>query len=204
MAVNFQGTAGGVLGLTNAAAGTVYYGVIPGRVGTITRVLQFQVQSATTANSVYWMRPIGRANTSQAQTTSDSSVVLDADPSPTGNTIAAGDQCILAFADGTYQRMQVNTSGWNSTTKTLTFTATLPAAVSKGAKFWMFGVYNDTDPATNAVFPQFITTANTTTTYQMLAGGIRGVQTQDPLLIYCPNATNATNTNFVEYTHTAE
>lgn len=202
--LNFNAVAGNILGKTNAAADTAYYAVIPGKLQTFTRVASFQLTSGNTANNGYWMRPIGRASTTVAATTSDSSVTLDSDPSPTGNTIAAGDQVVIAHSDGTYRRSQVNTSGWNGTTKVLTFTGTLPAAVAAGAKVFNFGVYTDTDPANGLAHPIVNTTANTTSTWNFQAGGIKGHQAQDPILFYCPNATNATILNFAEYGYTIE
>ncbi len=201
------GFGGGVIGLTNATAGTVWYAVIPANPRAVTAVVGFSYTNGNTANSIYGMRPIGRANVVNAQTTSDSSVVLDADPSPSGNTIAAGDQCVIKYSDGTYRRTQVNTAGWNGTTKVLTFTAVLPAAVSAGAKFFMFGVFTDTDPLTGSAFPLFPTVASVSDapSYRSFtAAGLRGAQAGDPLLIYCPNATAATLLNWTEYIFTIE
>lgn len=199
-----MGFSGNVLGRSNAAAGTAYYGVVPGRPNIFTGVASFTVTSGNTANDVFFLRPLGRANVTVAATTSDSSLTLDADPSPSGNTIAAGDQVVIAHSDGTYRRAQVNTSGWNSTTKVVTFTGTLAANVAAGAKVWNFGVHTDTDPVLGTVHPIFPSTANATRTYSWSASGIRGHQAGDPLLFYCPNATNATTVDAVEYARTIE
>lgn len=195
---------GGVIGLANAAAGTAYYSVIPGRTGAFARLCSFNWTSGNTANSIYGMRPIGRTTTTAAATTSDASVTLAADPSPSGNTIAAGDQVVIAHSDGTYRRAQVNTSGWNSSTKVLTFTANLAANVASGAKVFMFGVYTDTDPVTGNAFPIFPTVANTTYQNNFVAAGFCGAAAADPLMLYCPNATNATTINNSEFCFTRE
>lgn len=199
-----QGYSGNVLGRSNATAGTAYYGVVPGASLRFTGVASFVVTSGNTANDVYFMRPLGRANVTVAATTSDSSLTLDADPSPSGNTIAAGDQVVVQHSDGTYRRAQVNTSGWNSTTKVVTFTGTLGANVAVGAKVWNFGVNTDTDPILGTAHPIFPSTVNATRTYSWAASGIRGHQQGDPLLFYCANATNATSVDSVEYARTLE
>lgn len=206
MACNYNSFGGNLIGRTNAAAGTVYYAVIPGTPktkGGFTRVVSFQLTSGATANHGYWMRAIGRANSTLAYTTSDSAIVLDADPSATGNTIAAGDQVVIEHSDGTYRRSQVNTSGWNSGTKTLTFTTTLPAAVAKGARVWNFGIFTDTDTTTGVVHPIVNTTANTTSTWNF-QGGVRAHQPGEPILFYCPNATDATVLNYAEFANTVD
>ena len=73
-----MGFSGNVLGRSNAAAGTAYYGVVPGRANAFTGVASFTVTSGNTANDVYFLRPLGRANVTVAATTSDSALTLDA------------------------------------------------------------------------------------------------------------------------------
>jgi len=199
-----NGFAGNVLGRANAAADTAFYAVVPGRRSKWTGVAQFSVTSGNTANLVYWMRPLGRANVAAAANTSVATLTLDADPSPSGNTIAAGDQVIVEHSDGTYRRNQVNTSGWNGTTKVVTFTANLAANVALGAKVFNMGIYSDTDPVFGVANPSFPTTANATVTYTFAASGIRGTAKGDPVMFYCPNATNATVLNYAEYANTVE
>lgn len=199
-----NGYAGGMIGLTNAAAATAYYAVVPGRRSKFTAVAQFKVTSGNTANAVYWLRPIGRSNTAAAANTSVQEITLASDPSATGNTIAAGDQVVIEHSDGTYRRAQVNTAGWNGTTKVLTFTANLAANVSAGAKVFNMGIYTDTDPATGTAHPRMPTTANASVTYTFSASGIRGANKGDPVLFYCPNATNATDLEYIEYVNVVE
>jgi len=50
----------------------------------------------------------------------------------------------------------------------------------------------------------FTPVVNTTATTQIGGVGFRGAQKGDPLLVYNPNATNATNTNFIAFAHTVE
>lgn len=203
MATNIPCYGGSTTGAFSATAGTVYYGLIPPRLDGFTRIVGLEYTCSTTVNPFTIMRPIGWANITQAQTTSDSTVTLDVDPSPTGNTIAAGDQVVLGpCTDGTYRRAQVNTSGWNSTTKVLTFTGTLPAAVNTSTKFFMLGVSGDTDPNTGVAFPAWNPTASTTATKEFLVP-YRTHRRGDPFLIYCPNATAATNLNQVYHASSA-
>ncbi len=196
---------GNVLGKANAAADTVWYAVVPGRRNRFTAVSLINYTAGNTANAFYVMRPLGRANVVSAAAANVAVLTLDADPSPTGNTIAAGDQCVVESADGTYRRAQVNTAGWCSTTKVVTFTTNNAAAVSAGAKFFNMGIFTDTDPVDGLAHPLLPTAANTTASHGPFAvSGIRGRNAGDPLLIYNPNATNATNMNYAEYANTVE
>jgi len=205
MAVNINGFGGGVLGKTNAAADTVWYGVIPGRANAYARLLSWQYTAGNTANLFTMLRPIGRTTVAAAAITNVAVITVAADPSPSGNTIAAGDQVVLGpCTDGTYRRAQVNTSGWNSSALTLTFTANLAANVNTATKVFNFGIPSDTDPISGAAFPTFLPTANTTATVDLGGVGFVGAQKGDPLLIYSPNATNATNLNNAAYAHTIE
>lgn len=203
MALSQIAYGGNTLGRANAAADTAFYAVVPGLADNFTAVASFAMTSGNTANDGVWMRPIGRANVATA-VTSGADVVLDADPSASGNTIAAGDQCVLKHTDGTYRRYQVNTAGWNSTTKTVTFTANVAANVATGANFWNFGINTDTDPVHAAAHPRFASVANTQRVYTFQGAGVRGNAKGDPLLFYCPNATNATVLDYAEYVRSIE
>lgn len=194
-----NGFGGNVLGSKTEAANTVIYAVVPGVRRKYTAVCSFQINNGNTANAGYWLRPLGRASTSAAANTSVAALALDADPSPDGNTIAAGDQVVVEHADGTYRRYQVNTSGWASNTNTVTFTGNLAANTSAGAKVFNMGVFTDTDPVLGTVHPKFPAGANTNTTYTFTAAGIRGHQKGDPLLFYSPNADNASTLQYAEY-----
>jgi hypothetical protein len=71
----------------------------------------------------------------------------------------------------------------------------------------MFGVFTDTDPATGSAFPLFVTTANTTTNYPANSNPCF-LQTSsrigEPLLVYNPNATDATAINQIQYAYSLE
>jgi hypothetical protein len=205
MAFNVNGFAASAIGKTNAAADTVYYGVIPGNPAGFAHIVGGQYTAGNTANSYTIMRPIGRSLVATAALSNVAVLTLATDPSPTGNTIAAGDQVVIGPAtDGTYFRAQVNTSGWCSTTKVLTFTANLTAAVNTSAKVYMFGIASDTDPVTGVAFPVIGTVANTTTALPNEGGGFKTAQKGDPMMIYSPNATNATNLNYAAYGYTVD
>jgi len=109
MPINQAGFGGGLVGKTNAAAGTVYYAVIPGNPNGFARVTDFQYTCGATANDFTFLRPIGRANAAAASLNNVATITLDADPHPSGNNIAAGDQVVFLATDGVYYRGQVNT-----------------------------------------------------------------------------------------------
>lgn len=196
---------GGIIGKANAAAGTVYYAVIPGQANGYARVASLGYTSGATANSFFGMRPIGRSNITQAQTTSDSTLTLVSDPSAPGNTIAAGDQVVYGpCVDGTFRRAQVNTSGWNGTSKVLTFTAALAANVNTTCKVYNFGINTDTNPTDSLAHPELPVVASSTNVISLPNAGFAGYAKGDPLLIYNPNATAATNLNYGEFCYTVE
>lgn len=197
----YQCFGGGILGKASAAADTVYYAVVPGDPRGFTRIGGFQYNCGNTANNFTFLRPIGRTTVAVAAT-SGSTLTLTADPSPSGNTIAAGDQVVIKYADGTYRRSQV--SAWNGTTKVVTLTANIAANIDALAKFWMFGVAADTDPTTGLAFPVYTPTVNTVANVEFYGGGVVGGQAGDPLLIYNPNATAATTLNHAGYGYTIQ
>lgn len=196
--VTLDGSTANMLGKTTAGAGTPWFAVVPGSPFLVTRLLALQVNNGATNNGVYLMRPLASATVNTAQNAADTTVVLDRDPSPSGNTIASGDQVVLLFADGTYRRVVV--SSWSASTLTLTVGA-LPAAISAGTTLWNFGVYTDTEPGTGAAFPLLNTPTSVVTTYTFEAGFAGAAA--EPLLLYSPNATNATDLNYAEYARTA-
>lgn len=203
MALTYNAFGGNLLGLTNAAADTVYYGVIPGNTRAYARVAGFNWTAGNTANSFYGMRPIGRANIASASNSSVNTVTLDANPSASGNNLAAGDQMVYGpCVDGIYYRGQV--SAFNATSLVVTFTANVSANVTTNTKVFNYGIFSDTDPTTGTAHPRFITTANTSGNFTFGPAGLSGHAKGDPLLIYSPNATNATNLNWLEYAFTIE
>ncbi len=204
-------------GKSNAAANTVVYTLIPGgstwRAGSLwngdgrsqcyTGLIMFQATSLSTANSIYVMRAIGRTTTTTtAAADTVAALTLAADPSPSGNTIAALDQVIYEDTSGVFRQNTVNTSGWNATTKVVTFTANVAGAVTNGTRVWMMGVFTDTDPLTGLAFPLLATTANTTTSYPAVFSGAflqTSAYVGEPLVLYNPNSTDATSVNFTQY-----
>lgn len=205
-----------LIGKQNATAGTVVYTIIPGgssyasdgRKSCFTGLVAYQATSLSTANSIYIMRAIGRTTTTTtAAANTVAALTLAADPSPSGNTIAAGDQVVLEGTDGVMYRNQVNTAGWCSTTKVVTFTANVVPAVTNGSKVYMMGVFTDTDPTSGVAFPLFATTANTTTTFPNVSNGAflqTSTKIGEPLLVYNPNATDATSINYLQYAYSQQ
>ncbi len=205
-----------LIGKQNAAANTVVYTIIPGgssyatdgRKSAFTGLVAFQATSLSTANSLYVMRAIGRTTTTTtAAADTVAAITLAADPSPAGNTIAAGDQVIYEDTTGVFRRNQVNTSGWNATTLVVTFTANLAGAVTNGSKVYMCGVFTDTDPTSGVAFPFVATTANTTTTYPNVNNSCflqTGARIGEPLLLYNPNSTDASSINYIQYAYSQQ
>ncbi len=200
-------------GKQNATAGTVVYTIIPGgssyatdgRKSAFTGLVAFQATNLSTANSIYIMRAIGRTTTTTtAAADTVAALTLAADPSPSGNTIAAGDQVVYEDTSGVFRRNQVNTSGWNATTLVVTFTANVAGAVTNGTKVYMMGVFTDTDPLTGVAFPLVSQAANTTTTFPAVSNFCflqTSARIGEPLLMYNPNATDATSINTLQYAY---
>lgn len=183
------------IGRATDTAGTPWFAVVPGHAGYYTWITALQVKSGATNNGLYVMRALAGATVLSAQAAGDTTLVLDANPSPDGNTIASGDEVVYLASDGTYRRTTV--SSWNGSTLTLTVGA-LPAAVAADSPMWNFGVYTDTEPATSLAFPLVDTPVSVTTPYAFV-GGFGGWGAGEPLLVYCPNATNQTVLNYLEY-----
>ncbi len=201
MSVQFSGNTGNTVGKKTAAANTPWYAVVPGQTNLVTRLLGLQVKSAgATVNGIYVMRPLGYATVETAQAATDTTLVLDRDPSSSGNTIANLDQVLYEASDGTTRQVQV--SAWTAATLTLTVAA-LPAAVSAGALMFFMGVYTDTEPDTSLAFPLIDTPASATTTYDWSGwGGFATWNTSEPILLYCPNATDVTTLNYAGFART--
>lgn len=187
-----------MIGRTLATAGTAWYAVVPGSPSLVTRLTALQIDNGATNNGLYLMRPLASATVQQAEAAAATTVTLDRDPSPSGNTISSGDQVVLLFADGTYRKVTV--SSWSPSTLVLTVGA-LPAAIAAGTTLWNFGIFSDTEPGTSLPFPLLDTPTSAVKDYPFGAG-FAGAAGQ-PLLIYCPNATNQTKLNYAEYARTA-
>lgn len=191
---------GDMLGLTAAPAGTPWYALVPGAVNLRARIARIQIDNGATANPLYLMRPINPepVQFTDAFGTGVDTVTLSRDPSPPGNTIAAGDQCIIQCSDGTYRQVQV--AAWTAASLSLQFTANLPAAVVARANLFNLGVHTDTDPRTTKAFPKLEPAINGVSEVGFGVGF--GGRPGDPLLVYCPNATDQTVMNFAEYAYT--
>lgn len=198
MSVQLQAVGGDLIGRTLATAGTAWYAVVPGSPGLVTRLISAQIDNGATDNGLYLMRPLASSIVQQAQAAADTTIILTSDPSPSGNTIASGDQVVLLFADGTYRRVTV--SSWSASTLTLTV-GSLPAAISAGTTLWNLGIFSDTEPVTSLPFPLLDTPVSVVKDYP-LSVGFAGTAGQ-PLMLYCPNATNQTKLNNAEYARTS-
>jgi len=208
MPVQVMAFGGGLVGQRTASANTPWVVPIPpyvtpaGGYTSFTRLVAMSVTNGTTANPVYFMRPIGRTTTTAAASQGATALTLAADPGPAGNGIAGGDYVTVALSNGTFHTAIV--SSWNADTKVLTLMAPLPANVLAGARVWDFGIYTDTDPVTGVAHPMFPVAASTTGVFSAAGGGFVGAVAGDPLLLFNPNATNASTHNFSEYVYTRE
>lgn len=196
--INFTPAGGNGIGGKSAAVGTPWYAVVPGRANFFTRLAAVEYHSAgATENGIYVMRPIGQATVLQGENSGATSVILNADPSAAGNAISNGDQVVLLASDGTYRQTNA-TAGLTGFTLPV---AALPAAISAQTTLWNFGIFSDTEPNTSLVFPKVHTQASGVYLRELLVG-YAGWLTGQPLLLYCPNATHATNLLNAEYAHT--
>lgn len=182
------------LGRATENAGTVINRLVPAQKQGKAIVTALKHTDGGTAHLVTALRPIGEANLAAAAATGQAAVVLDADPSPSGNTIASGDYCVIHFsADDTQRVAKVST--WTSASKTLTFDANIPVAGAIGDKLWMMGVATDTDPATGNAHPRFQSN-------QALEGAIAAtIKAYQPILVQIDNGTTAGTTNYVQYAY---
>lgn len=203
MSVNYESLGGDVIGSATAAAGTGFYGLVPGYWKGMTRVSSFSYTTGNTAHNVTFMRPIGRTTLAADVVANTNTVTLAADPGVSGNLLAANDQLVICYRAntsdliGTYSRHTV--SAFNATTLVATLTPNTPAAGVSGSKVWNFGISSDTDPATGAAHPYITVAATTTSNPNFNGGGVSGHQYQDPILVYSANATGAGTLNYVEY-----
>lgn len=181
------------LGAKTANAGTRINNVIPPHPQGVTRVTSIDYGDTGTAHVITGMRPLGRTKLREAAAASQATLKLKADPSPSGNTIAASDLVLIRQDDGTLLLGTVDTGGWASSTLTVTLAASLTTAISAGADVWFMGVAGDTDPKTGTVFPSVTSGASTGTTSwsDSLAGVFMGGDRDEPLILSSANGTNA-------------
>jgi hypothetical protein len=205
--MDFGAIGGSVIGSQTAAAGTAFYGLVPGNPDGRTRVTSFSYTASNTAHTVTALRPIGRTTLAAACVVNTNTVTLAADPGPSGNGIAANDQIVIHYRAntndrvGTYGRHTV--SAWNATTKVATISPNTTAASISGTKVFDFGIFSDTDPVTGAAHPGFPTNGNTVPlTYTFPGAGIAAHQYHDPILLHSGNATGAGTLTYAEYAHT--
>lgn len=170
-------------GTTTQAADTVITRGIPAMRRRFTRLTTMHYVSAGTAHTITVLKSLGRTTLSAAAAISQATVVLNADPGPSGNLLATSDYCALRQNDGTFL---FGTITWTLATKTAVFSSNLTVAAAAGSDFWMFGVVGDQTANT------FKPTVSTRNIYQdMLSGIMVSGNVDEPLLIYSTNATAA-------------
>ena len=194
---------GNGLGKKSVAFGTKINSLVPARQGAYTRVTTFKYTAAGTAHTVTALRSIGRAKLAAGAAASQAVVVLDRDPSPAGNAIAANDYVSYRNDDGTFVFDTV--ASVSSDKKTITLTTNLVSAISAGADFWLHGVAADTDPKTGSAHPTYPAPASVTTTYtDNVQGVISSNDRDEPILLQSDNITATGSLDAVSYCYTRD
>jgi hypothetical protein len=183
-------------GSVTAVAGTAITQPTTRKRGCKTTLDTATYTAAGTAHTLTVMRDIGRTKVTSDAAAAQTSVVLDADPGPTGNGLAAGDHLIFIKPDGLPHLGVVST--WTPGTKTVVLTANVPTGgFAKGADVFNYGVPADTDPATGS--PHFALTqgAGATTVNNNATGNglVDSFRNGAPLLLHSNNATAAGTLN---------
>jgi hypothetical protein len=190
-------------GQLTATAGTKITRLIPALVGGFTRLIQLVYAASTTAHTLTVLRSLGRTRANANAAAGQPNVVLQADPGPTGDGIAAGDWVVIRTAADNVCRLYV-VSSWTSGTSTLVLTTNLVAAVTARDSVWLMGVEADTDPRTGEAQPSFPAAASATTTYSDSNVGLVGSNNADePLVVVSNNATAAGTLELTTFGYTS-
>lgn len=197
---SFPVLAGDNAGRATASAGTAYILGIPGRDQAFTRLLKFMLTTTGTSHNVACMRVLGETYTTADAAASQAVINIAANPGPSGNSLAANDYVGYKTDAGIYVFDTVS----SISSLAVTLTTNLTAALTAGAKVWMFGIYTDTDPKTGKAHPLFSNAATATdrTYFEDLVGVCCGHEQGEPLCMYVSNATNASVIEMATYAHT--
>lgn len=180
---------GAAIGSTTQNAGTVITAILPGRRGCYSYLTFIRYTAAATAHTVLMMRSASRAVAAAAAAAAANSVTYTGTLTDGGgNAIAANDYVGYELAAGKWQLDKV--AAVNTTTKVITLTGTLDAALPAGAAIVCFGAPGDSYHTGSYGLTAAL---NTTTNYPAIAGNIllRSTFRNDPIMLYSANATNA-------------
>lgn len=156
--------------------------------------------AAGTAHTLTVMRDIGKTQVTSDAAAAQTSVVLDADPGPAGNGLAAGDFLVFIKPDGLPHVGVVST--WTAGTKTVVLTANVPTGgFAKGADVFNYGVAADTDPTTGAAHFALPQAASTRVdNYSPTGNGlVTSFRNGAPLILQSNNATAAGTLNLARW-----
>lgn len=173
------------------SAGTVINLLIPGKPGLYTYLTYMGYTDAGTAHTLGILRSTGETTASAALAAAGTSLVLKADPGPSGNGIAASDYIAIELDDGSWHLSLV--TSWTSGTLTAVLTTAIPTgrSVEAGAKVAFFGVIGDSDHDNSKVTGG---TGSAITNFPAVANqGVLAVSrtVNDPILLQSNNASNA-------------
>ena len=187
-------------GRKTASAGTAIPLGIPCRKGAFTRLLKLVYTTTGTAHSLACMRSLGRTTTSADAAASQAVVNVTANPGPSGNSLSANDYVMYRTDAGLFV---VDTVA-SISSLAVTLSSSLSVALTAGADLWMFGLYTDTDPRTGVAHPLFSNAATATdrSHSEDLVGICCAHETDEPLLLYSTNGTNAGVIEMAVYAHT--
>lgn len=179
------------LGNKTDTAGTAFYGAIPPRAGSYTRVLRCTYTSGATPHALQFLLAQGKtvttaATSSGGTTLTLSSVTLAKDAAFADEDLAANDFVVVQHVDGTWGAYKISSiSG-----KVITINA-LAKAVANGAV--VYGMYEISRTAHKEAV-QLRTVASVTHVFETMdpAGGIASSHgTNEPLMYYSDNTANA-------------
>lgn len=181
-------------------AGTANVDFAPPMKGAYTRLNLFDYTNLATLHTLFVMRALGLPVTLTAAAAAAQAVFnLNVDPGDytnsrvADNLIAANDYGILELDDGTYQLIKVSSVSGLA----ITATANLAYAAAIGKRFWFMGITTDSNPADGKAHPSLTLPVSARTTHQDVTNGlVQSLRTEEPLILFDANATNAGVFNF--------
>lgn len=186
-----------------ANAGTAIVAVVPPRSSAKTVLSVIQYESGSTAHTLQVLRAQGSTTTTASAAANDSTITLDdvsvakdLNGEDLAENLAASDYLVVEHSDGSYGAYSI--SSINTTTKVVTLSANLSKAVDSGASVWaMHEISRSTG------IPSISITTKASTIENFPPAGVDGeigiassTRSNEPLLIYSNNASNAGTLKF--------
>lgn len=194
---------GNGFGYKSVAFGTVINRLLPPRPSAVLRVTKLKATGANATHKVTALRSLGKTKANATSIAAATTVTLLADPSPSGNTLAANDLLAIREIDGVTRLYTVSTFVGLVVTLTAGLTAGVTASASPQCSVWMLGVAADTDPRTGEAHPYFQLPAAAQDSWEDREGGIvAGIAADEPILLQHSNATATGSLDQVSYSYT--